>query len=223
MSNPTQERPDLASTSEKDGGLWRDLALQFDGHRIEALSLLRYVSEARNCAEAMGRIGEIKPFLAKPPLSGEAVLANRLHPPAESSGSPSTSGVGVTDEYVPQVIHYDGEGDPYWQFVERDTATVTGEVFAANVEMLMDFDGNVIGFNIYDPAAPPSDPSRDTQPALLSTDETKEGGNGYQDRVERALRTLSYPVSTEIRQRGWDCKTDADTVEFAVSILRGEE
>lgn len=57
---------------------WRDLALQFDGHRIEALSLLRYVSEARNCAEATGRAAEIRPFLAKAPLSGEAVLAARI-------------------------------------------------------------------------------------------------------------------------------------------------
>lgn len=57
---------------------WRNLALQFDGHRIEALSLLRYVSEAQDSAEAADRIGEIKAFLSKPPLSGEAVLAERI-------------------------------------------------------------------------------------------------------------------------------------------------
>lgn len=57
---------------------WRDLALQFDGHRIEALSLLRYVSEADTALEAIGRMGEIRAFLAKPPLAGEAVLAQRI-------------------------------------------------------------------------------------------------------------------------------------------------
>lgn len=60
-------------------------------------------------------------------------------------------------DYRPQVIHYDGEGDPYWQFVERDVPTVTGQVFAANVEMIMDFDGTVIGFNIYDQAPASTD------------------------------------------------------------------
>lgn len=57
---------------------WRDLALQFDGHRIEALSLLRYVSESSNCHEATNRAHEVKAFLSKPPLSGEAVLAARI-------------------------------------------------------------------------------------------------------------------------------------------------
>jgi hypothetical protein len=71
------------TTTIEDDGLraaeqWRDLALQFDGHRIEALSLLRYVAEARNTVEVVGRVSQIAPFLAKPPLSGEAVLAERL-------------------------------------------------------------------------------------------------------------------------------------------------
>ena len=48
------------------------------GFRIEALSLLRYVSESRNCFEATGRAQEIKAFLSKPPLSGEEVLAQRV-------------------------------------------------------------------------------------------------------------------------------------------------
>lgn len=77
------------TTDRDDETTWRDLALQFDGHRIEALSLLRYVSESRNCAEATGRASEIKAFLSKPPLSGEAVLAQRiaaLDPPPDHGG-----------------------------------------------------------------------------------------------------------------------------------------
>lgn len=74
---------------------WRDLALQFDGHRIEALALLRYVAASSNAHEATSRISEIGPFLTKPPLSGEAVLAQRLgaltelqHRRAEEAGTP---------------------------------------------------------------------------------------------------------------------------------------
>lgn len=76
---------------------WRDLALQFDGHRIEALALLRYVSEAGNANEAIGRAGEIRAFLSKPPLSGEAVLAARIA--ALSSPTP----VGVS-EAIPESL-----------------------------------------------------------------------------------------------------------------------
>ncbi len=71
------------------------------------------------------------------------------------SAIPST--VSGETGYRPQIIHYAGEGDPYWQFVERDVATVTGQVFAANVEMLTDFDGNIVGFTIYAPS--PADPA----------------------------------------------------------------
>lgn len=88
-------------------------------------------------------------------------------------------------EYEPKIIHYDGEGDSYWQFVERDTSTVTGQVFAANVEMLTDFDGNLIGFTIYDPSAPRPmtgilaglSPSQ-TEAALQPVD---EGVRGWRD------------------------------------------
>lgn len=68
----------VAEAVEPVEDTWRDLALQFDGHRIEAMSLLRYVSESQNCHEATSRAHEIKAFLSKPPLRGEAVLADRL-------------------------------------------------------------------------------------------------------------------------------------------------
>lgn len=74
MTSPTP----LSEEALREVEQWRDLALQFDGHRIEALAMLRYVSEATNVAGALGRIGEIKAFLAKPPLSGAEVELARL-------------------------------------------------------------------------------------------------------------------------------------------------
>lgn len=62
---------------------WRDLALQFDGHRIEALSMLRFaVKSIEGYTLEQGILREplatLKAFLAKPPLPGEAVLAARI-------------------------------------------------------------------------------------------------------------------------------------------------
>lgn len=62
---------------------WRDLALQFDGHRIDALSQLKY---AVRCIEEYATVRDIlreplqtlKTFLAAPPLPGEKVLAERI-------------------------------------------------------------------------------------------------------------------------------------------------
>lgn len=84
---------------------WRDLALQFDAHRIEALSLLRFVLESANSYDAVSRIGEIRPFLAKRPLSGEAVLAQRIaalrtSPPEPASGLPTHRHKKRGTEYV---------------------------------------------------------------------------------------------------------------------------
>ncbi len=62
---------------------WRELALQFDGHRIEALSMLRYaerhINEYATVRDILReQLATIRAFLAKPPLSGEEVLAQRL-------------------------------------------------------------------------------------------------------------------------------------------------
>ena len=58
-------------------------------------------------------------------------------------------------EYVPTIIEFEGEGDPCWEFVLRDCPTVTGQPFAADVEELISFDGELIGFRIFKPAATP--------------------------------------------------------------------
>lgn len=72
----------LTLTDETEAS-WRNLALQFDGHRIYALSMLRYavrnIEEYATVRDILREpLGELKAFLAKPPLSGEAVLAQRI-------------------------------------------------------------------------------------------------------------------------------------------------
>lgn len=61
---------------------WRELALQFDGHRIHAMCLLRAV--------AAGEAGtaDVEAFLSAPPLPGEQVLADRI---AALSSAPTTA------------------------------------------------------------------------------------------------------------------------------------
>lgn len=68
----------------------------------------------------------------------------------------------LLDEYVPQVIFYNGEGMPYYEFVTEDSPTVTGQMFAANVEPLWDWTAKrIIGFRVHvDTALTPAPASR---------------------------------------------------------------
>lgn len=52
---------------------WRDLALQFDEHRMMALGHLKTLLN-----DPVGHQGRVKEFLTQRPLSGEKVLENRL-------------------------------------------------------------------------------------------------------------------------------------------------
>lgn len=67
----------------------------------------------------------------------------------------------MLDEYVPQVIFYEGEGYPFYEFVSVDSPTVTGRMFTANVEPLYDWqEKKVIGFRVHvDAALTPSSAS----------------------------------------------------------------
>lgn len=60
---------ELQDTSRK----WRDLALQFDGHRMEAMGILRALANGIEISTE-----EIKAFVAAEPLSGEEVLRQRI-------------------------------------------------------------------------------------------------------------------------------------------------
>lgn len=82
--------------------------------------------------------------------------ANRLGAPTEVapySAQPTPTDDELGGAYVPKIIEFDGEGDPHWEFVERDCATITNPVFAANVEALSDLGGSLVGFRIYKPGA----------------------------------------------------------------------
>jgi hypothetical protein len=62
-----------AKPAPPDTNSWRQLALQFDGHRMQALGHLRSM-----LANACGHAPIVEQFLAAPPLPSEAVLAQRL-------------------------------------------------------------------------------------------------------------------------------------------------
>ncbi|MEB6533231.1 hypothetical protein MXM51_01530 [Pantoea stewartii] len=58
---------------------WRDLALQFDGHRIQAISLLKMIiNDAPD-----GQYLSVRNFLKSAPLPGEEVLRKRIAEIAE--------------------------------------------------------------------------------------------------------------------------------------------
>ncbi|MFZ3584371.1 hypothetical protein ACOI1H_19735 [Loktanella sp. DJP18] len=52
---------------------WRALALQFDGHRIEAIQIIKALVAGQDGAQAMAET-----FLSRPHLPGEQVLAARV-------------------------------------------------------------------------------------------------------------------------------------------------
>jgi len=90
---------------------WRDLALQFDGHRIDALSQLKY---AVRCIEEYATVRDIlreplqslKAFLAAPPLSGEKVLAARIQ---SCLTSPAAEPVGGNQPETPVTKDFQGK------------------------------------------------------------------------------------------------------------------
>lgn len=57
---------------------WRRLALQFDGHRMQALGHLRAITRATSFPAIGQCIEAAEKFLQLPPLSGEEVLAERI-------------------------------------------------------------------------------------------------------------------------------------------------
>lgn len=53
---------------------WRDLALQFDGHRMQALSFLKHILGSLPETE----FPEARQFLKDGPIPGEEILRQRL-------------------------------------------------------------------------------------------------------------------------------------------------
>lgn len=101
--------------------------------------------------------------------------------------------------YKPKIIHYDGEGAPHWQFVERDVPTVTGQVFAANVEKLTDFDGNLVGFTIYEPHFPQQDLTGRVEVSSITSDRTSPSPI-VDEMTESRARALALLQAEDERQ-----------------------
>ena len=99
-----------------------------------------------------------------------SIVRAHIHPPAESAGS--TSGVGVPIADDEQFSWFDTLNsclETFWAITQPDT---DNRLLAEGaLDALQALQATTL-------SAATSDPSRDTQPALLSTDETKEGGNG---------------------------------------------
>lgn len=79
---------------------WRDLALQFDGHRMQALWHLKAVLHADSSAD---QYKAAEQFLAAPPLSGEKVLAQRiaeLEAKAQSAPQAAPAAVAVPEGWA---------------------------------------------------------------------------------------------------------------------------
>lgn len=53
---------------------WRDLALQFDGHRMQALSFLKQILNALPDTE----FPEVREFMKSGPIAGEKILRQRI-------------------------------------------------------------------------------------------------------------------------------------------------
>lgn len=66
-------QPQLVAVPSEADGEWRRLALQFDGHRMQAIAHLRALME-----DPVAHRPVVAAFLAAPPLPGEAVLAERI-------------------------------------------------------------------------------------------------------------------------------------------------
>lgn len=78
----TEDDPDAADE-------WRRLALQFDGHRMQALACIKAFLNAPDRHRAAAY-----EFLAAPPLSGEQVLADRIAALASPAQAPAAPSVG---------------------------------------------------------------------------------------------------------------------------------
>lgn len=88
-----KERAEAAEAKVETENKWRDLALQFDGHRMQAISLLKMI--VNDAPEK--QFTSVRNFLKCGPLSGEEVMNERLLVIANSRPAPAVT----LDELVP--------------------------------------------------------------------------------------------------------------------------
>lgn len=117
---------------------WRRLALQFDGHRMAALSHLRCLMQ-----DAEKHRPVVEAFLSAPPLSGESVLAQRI---AEVAASQPDRG---RDAEMAKLVRYGFDGTlggdfgecdkgPYWMVADVERALAAHPANVAQVGELSD-------------------------------------------------------------------------------------
>jgi hypothetical protein len=85
-----QQRSEAAEAKLETENKWRDLALQFDGHRMQAISLLKMI--VNDAPEK--QFTSVRNFLKCGPLSGEEVMNERLLVIANSRPAPAVSTKG---------------------------------------------------------------------------------------------------------------------------------
>lgn len=114
---------------------WRRLALQFDGHRMQALGHLRVM-----LADPQAHADRVTEFLAAPPLSGEQVLAERIR--ALAAPQASEAGIELAAAWVDKrrqdFDHAHGYMEPdtgAWSFGRGDGATAKEEYSAELAEI----------------------------------------------------------------------------------------
>jgi len=99
VASPTKPVADSVEAVEDDepdvASEWRRLALQFDDHRMRALSHMRAL-----LTDPSGYESKARAFLSEPPLSGEQVLADRL------ASMPSTDQEGLVGATSADAILY---------------------------------------------------------------------------------------------------------------------
>jgi hypothetical protein len=93
---PQPASPPSVSVDEESGATWRRLALQFDGHRMQAMGWLKMVAKELPDIPAWSALRD---FIAAPPLDGELVLAERI---AAIQRAESTQPAPLTD--IPGVV-----------------------------------------------------------------------------------------------------------------------
>lgn len=111
-------RPEL--TQQAEDLKWRDLALQFDGHRMQALAWLKMIlSELPADAYPFART-----FLKSPPMSGEAVLAERIEALAQEQVTSTWVGNTDADAALIMLDRLDTRGDDDDSRVDEIAATI---------------------------------------------------------------------------------------------------
>ncbi|MGN6537591.1 MAG: hypothetical protein ACTHKQ_17915 [Mesorhizobium sp.] len=172
-----------AEPEEDTESQWRDLALQFDGHRIQAMCLLRAIA-----ADKAGK-AEIEAFLSAPPLSGEQVLADRIAAIGAGQSASPTHGADLLHRAVSTAEVLDSA--EFWT-PNIDTTRMSGPAMARTIRELIAIGA---GGQAVAERLPTRDEARQAARLLLrcnGADLSEWGGDDlHDDSAQDALKELS--------------------------------